>query len=568
MFLNTTRTDRPLLRRGRYVKRLLITTFCLVTAAFAFQSASQQKTSGMTIRGQVLQEPGGQPLRKTNVLFIARDGQSNGQYSGTTGADGRFEVDDVKPGRYLTTVEHPGFVQSASGKQRTLLVQAGQGTTDLVFYMQPAAVITGKILDLDGDPMSNVGISALRVGPTQRGMNSHGSGYAATNDLGEFRIPDLRAGRYRLSANPPQGLRAPHAEAKDPVKQNLIYTTTYYPGTLDDAQSVAVEVRPGDETAVNFGMLASPAYRVAGRVIGVPAGAPLAEMMLSSKARGEQNQQLGEAGKFEFQNVLPGSYTATVIVVTGLAEGRPTPKMMRVVEPIEVSTANVEGLQLQTNPGGTVKGKFRMDTGQRFDWTQLTVMLLPVNENDAGFLMAGSSEGPAMSGLNKDGSFELKNVTGGSYTLLVGAKSNNLRDYFTKSVYQDGRDVADSGFIVSAETSLDIVISASGATIEGTLVDSQGKPVAHATVVDVPTAEHRNRTDLYQRDITDERGHFSLRGLNPGRYTVLGFDELEADIRDPEFLKAYEGHGDHVQLDEGARASIVVKVITTEIEEP
>src|SRR5215471_519367 len=145
MCLNTARTDHPLLRRGRPLKRLL-TTFCLVVAAFAFQSAAQQKTSGITIRGQVLQKPGGQPIRKANVLFIARDGQSNGQYSDTTGADGRFEVDDVKPGRYLTTVEHPGFVQSVSGKQRTLLVQPGQGTTDVVFYMQPAAVITGKIL--------------------------------------------------------------------------------------------------------------------------------------------------------------------------------------------------------------------------------------------------------------------------------------------------------------------------------------------------------------------------------------------------------------------------------------
>ncbi len=548
------------------MKRLLITTFCLVAAAFAFQSTSQQKTSRITIRGQVLQKPGGQPIRKASVLFITRDGQSNGQYSDTSGADGRFEVDDVKPGTYLTTVEHPGFV--ASGKQRTLLVQPGEGTVDVVLYMRPAAVITGKILDLDGDPMSNVGISALRVGSAHRARNSHDSGYAATNDLGEFRIPDLRAGRYRLTANPPQGLRAPHSEAKDPVKQNLIYTTTYYPGTVDDAQSVTVEVRPGDETAVNFGMLATPAYRVAGRVIGLPPGAPLAEIMLSCKNRSEQNQQLGEAGKFEFQNILPGSYRATVMVVTGLAEGRPTPKMMRVIEPIEVNTANVEGLQLQTSPDGAVKGKFRMDTGQSFDWAQLTVMLLPVNENDAGFIMAASSEGPAMSAVNKDGSFELKNVTGGSYTLLVGAKSNNLRDYITKFVYQDGRDVADSGFIVSAETSLDIVISASGATIEGTLVDSQGKPVAHATVVDVPSTEHRDRMDLYQRDTTDELGHFSLHGLNPGKYTVLGFDELEADVRDTEFLKSCEAYGVHVQLDEGTRASTVVKVINTDIEEP
>jgi Carboxypeptidase regulatory-like domain len=463
MCLNTARTDHPLLRRGRSVKRFLVTTFCLVSAAFAFQSTSQQKTSGITIRGQVLQEPGGQPIRKTNVQFIERDGQSNGQYSDTTNADGRFEVDDVKPGRYLATVEHPGFVQSASGKQRsTILVQPGQGTTDLVFYMQPAAVITGKVTDLDGDPISNVGISALRVGSTQRGMHFHDSGNAVTNDLGEFRIPDLRAGRYTITANPPQGLRAPHAESKDKVKENLIYTTTYYPGTLDKGQSVPVEVHPGDETPVSFGVLASPAYRVAGTVIGFPAGVGLTEIMLHSKNWSVQNQQLGEGGRFEFQNVLPGSYTATLLVVTGFTEAQPAMKMMRVVEPIEVSTANVDGLQLQPHPGGTVRGKFRMDTGQRIDWTQLTVFLLPVEENDIGVTMAGTSGGPAISGVNKDDSFELKNVTGGSYQLLVGAKSNNLSDYITESVYLDGRDVADSGFIVSAETSLDVVISANG----------------------------------------------------------------------------------------------------------
>ncbi len=551
------------------MKRLLIASSCLVAAAFALQNASQKNNSGITIQGKVLQEPGGQPIRKASVQFSARDGQSNGQYSDTTDAEGRFKVDDLKPGRYMATVDHPGFVQSASGKQpASILLQPGQGTTDLVFYMQPAAVITGKVTDLDGDPMRNVGISALRVGSALRGRNFHDSGNAVTNDLGEFRIPDLRAGRYTITANPPQGFRAPHAKERDKVKENLIYTTTYYPGTLDKEQSVAVEVHPGDETPVNFGVLASPAYRVAGTVVAVPSGAVMTEIMLSPKDHTSvQNQQLGEGGSFEFQNVLPGSYTATLMVVTGLSsEGQPSVKMMRVVEPIEVSTANVDRLQLQRNPGGAVRGKFRMDTGQRFDWTQLNVVLVPVDDNDSGVIVAGNFGAPAMSGVNKDGSFELKNVAGGSYQLLVGAQSNNLRDYITKSVDLDGRDVADSGFIVSAGTSLDVVMSANGATIEGTVVDGKGKPAAYATVLDVPSAEHRNRQDLYQRDTTDELGHFRLRGLNPGKYTVLAFDELQADIRQPEFLKSYEGRGEHVQLDEGARTSIVVKLIATDNE--
>lgn len=552
------------------MKRLLIAFSCLVSAVFALQNASQKNTPGVAIQGKVVQDPGGQPIRKANVQFSARDGQSMDQYSDTTDADGRFKVDNVKPGRYSSSVEHPGFVRSASGKQpASILVQPEQGTIDLVFYLQPAAVITGKVTDVDGDPISNVSISVLRVGSAMRRMNSHDSGSAVTNDLGEFRIPDLRAGRYTITANPPQGLRPPHAESKDKIKENLIYATTYYPGTLDKGQSVPVEVHPGDETPVNFGILASPAYRVAGTMVGVPNGAPLTEIMLLSKDhRSVQNQPVGEGGKFEFQNVLPGSYTASLLVVTGVSEGQPAMKMMHVVEPIEVSTANVDELQLQPNPGGTVRGKFRIDTGQGIDWTQLTVVLLPVAENDMGFAMAGTSGGPAMSGVKKDGGFEMKNVAGGSYHLLVGAKSNNLRDYITKSVYLDGRDVADSGFIVNTETSLDVVISANGATIEGTVVDSKGKPVVHATVLDVPSAEHRNRTDLYQQDTSDEFGHFSLRGLNPGKYTVLAFDEPQPDVRDPEFLKSNEGRGEHVQLDEGARTNIVVKLIPTDIEGP
>src|SRR5580704_13457358 len=106
--------------------------------------------------------------------------------------------------------------------------------------------------------------------------------------------------------------------------------------------------------------------------------------MLSSKDHGsEQNQQQGEGGKFEFQNVLPGSYTVTLMVVSGLAAGQPHMERMRVAEPIEVTKANVDGLRLQPDPGGDVRGKVRMDTGQKFDWTQLHVFLTPFDEHDS-----------------------------------------------------------------------------------------------------------------------------------------------------------------------------------------
>jgi len=97
-----------------------------------------------------------------------------------------------------------------------------------------------------------------------RGMNSHDLGGASTNDLGEFRIPDLRAGRYTITANPSQGFRAPHAKEKGTGKENLVYTTTYYPGTLDKQQAVAVESTRG--TKLQLILEFSPARVTALRV--------------------------------------------------------------------------------------------------------------------------------------------------------------------------------------------------------------------------------------------------------------------------------------------------------------
>jgi len=82
-----------------------------------------------------------------------------------------------------------------------------------------------------------------------------------------------------------------------------------------------------------------------------------------------------------------------------------------------------------------------------------------------------------------------------------------------------------------------------------------------------PAAEHRSRPDIYQRDTTDAGGHFSLHGLNPGKYSVC-FEELQEDVRQPEFLKVLRNHGEIVQLDEGTRKNVVLKLIPQEVDAP
>ena len=554
--------------------KLLITicSLIVVTIASAVQASPQEQPSAPSIQGKVLQEPDGQPIRKASVQLSGRRGPGEAKYSAVTDAEGKFGIDDVQPGQYYVVVEHPGFVQAGTGGRRvSILVQAGSGKNDLILHMQPAAVITGKIVDLDGDPMRDVSVSAIGTGSAGGGRNSHSFGNGATNDLGEFRISDLQAGRYKITASPPQGSHPPVLKENGGEKDPSIYLTTHYPGVLDEGQAVPLEIHAGTETRINLSLLTGRAYRVSGTVTGVPGKGGMTQIMLQARGSGGSQmapQELGEGGKFEFTNVLPGSYVARLITVT-FEGGQPAIQMLRLGQSIEVDNAHVEGLRLQPEVGGQVRGKFRLDTGEKFDWTQLTVALMSTEEDgvEIGWQQGGMGM-PTVSGVNIDGAFEMKSVPGGRYQLEVGARSDRLRDYITKSVSLDGRDVVDSGFSVLPDTNLDVVISAKGASIAGTIVDAKGQPVANATVVDVPSEEHRMRADLYQRDTTDENGHFNLRGLNPGKYTVLAFEELQEDVRQPGFLKSYDKRGESVELDEGTRKNVVLKVIPIEGETP
>jgi hypothetical protein len=211
--------------------------------------------------------------------------------------------------------------------------------------------------------------------------------------------------------------------------------------------------------------------------------------------------------------------------------------------------------------GGDVRGRFRVEGEEKINWSELNVILVGVaeGEEEPAGLQVGFTQ---PSEVQEDGSFEIKNAPGGNYQLAVGARSEKFRGYYTKSVLLGGREVVDTGFAVSPGTVLDVVVSAKGAGIEGTVVDREGKPAVGASVVTIPASGKLGRPDAYQYARADENGHFLVRGMNPGEFMVLAFEELRGDYRTPEFAREYEGKGGKVDLDEGGKKSVVVKLMT------
>ena len=531
------------------------------------QTPAPKEGAKCTVQGKVIQDPGEQPLKKANVQLMGQGQDESGNYSAATDAEGYFKIEDVKPGRYSIRLERAGFVEAdkRGGHKKSLVLEPGRETKDLVLRMHAAAVVTGKILDSDGDPMPNVAVNVIRYGSTSSRRNFQANGYGSTNDLGEYRIGGLGPGRYLITAAAPSSLgQTSQPEKKDVSKEETIYTTTYYPGTADKSQAVPLEIHAGEEVPINFGLATTRAFRVRGTVVKLPPGNFASVMLRSRDDTGSEvgMKTVSTDGSFEFRDVPPGSYTVTLIVVTV-----PDMRMAKSNQThIEVSNGDVDGVHIEPVPGGEVRGQFRMDKSQKIDWSQLSVFLS--SDEEVGLAVSDGNR-PSFAQVKNDGSFEMKNVPSGTYRVIVGSSSQTLRDYFTKSVNLGGKDVADSGFALSGATyTLDVMLSAQGGTIEGTVLDSADHAVAYATVVSVPSAEHRKRPDLYQQDTTDQQGHFSLRGLNPGEYTVLAWEDLEDNYRDPEFLKSYEGRGHSVRLDEGERKSISVKVIPSSVEQP
>ena len=518
-----------------------------------------------SIEGIVVKDPGDQPLKKATVEVIPEE-QDGANYTATSDSEGRFRIGNVQPGHYRIFVERTGFIEVDKAGRRlagiALSIEAGQSAKDLQLHMLTAAILTGRVVDEDGDPMSNVEISVLRYGYSSGRRELEQERSERTNDVGEFRIAGLLSGRYFLSASPAPDFSTvmPSREpALTSAKTDTGYVTTYYPGTTDPSQAVPLELRPADEVPVDFTLLPTRTFRVRGSIANL--GASRSEdsfgqgvVMLHPKDFSNQvfsAAEVGKDGNFEIRGVAPGSYTISLMRSDG-----ETAEVGH--QELVVANSDVNHVRLVPLQGSQIRGLLRIENVARADLTTLAVLLRPVNGTANTF--SGSEQGR----IKSDGSFELNNVSPGKYTVTVSGGTSAMRDYFLKKIIAGGRDVSDSGLIVPGGTtfSMTLVLSPSAASLEGTVLDEQSQPVGNVTVVAVPDATHQDQPDRYQRAMADQHGHFLLRGLTPGRYTVFAWQHVEEGAYyDPEFLKEYEQSGETVQLAEGARRTVMLKAL-------
>ena len=152
-----------------------------------------------SISGRVL-DSSGDPIGK--VVLSLRSSPPELALGGPpvqSAKDGSFSFSGLPPGRYRIEADHPAY--AAQSFPTLFSLAGGQKVTGVDIVLEPRAVLSGRLSDIDGEPLQGIPVVAYRLSYPEGRRRLSVVQSNVTDDRGVFRLADLQAGRYYLAAN-------------------------------------------------------------------------------------------------------------------------------------------------------------------------------------------------------------------------------------------------------------------------------------------------------------------------------------------------------------------------------
>lgn len=526
----------------------------------------QEKTGTAVLSGRVVAADTGKPLRRALVRASSQETPQGRSVS--TDAEGRWQLKNLPAGSYRVSVSKGGYVDIGYGQLRpfeagkVLEVADGQTIEKLDVTLPRAGVITGRVVDEFGEPLTGARVQPLRyryVGG-QRRLTPIAIG-DTTDDIGQFRLHGLSPGEYFVSAQMQAGLM--FGQSDDRVG----YGTTYFPGTAVQTEAQRVSVALGRETSqINITMATSRIATISGNAVS-SSGRPITRgvLMLSSNVGGANMMTMGTPlkpdGSFLFSNVSPGDYRIQVQhapaadeVVLFSSGGAPGTESGSVS--VTVTGNDVTGLTIVTSPGATASGRVVFE-GAAKPPIAASALNITAPSVEFGLMMMGGN-----ARIRDDWTFESSGLTERRRFRVINPPSG----WYLKSVSHEGNDITDTGmdFKEGQQVSgIDIVITQRVTDLSGTVQDSRANPVTDFVVVAFSSDSTRwgYMTRFVRTVRPNQEGRFSLKGLPPDEYYVIALDYLEmGEEGDPEQLEKWKANAARVTMGDGEQKSLTLKL--------
>ncbi len=530
------------------------------------QPGQQAPVGTAVLRGVVVAADTGAPIRRAQVRASAPGAQET--RTTLTDEQGRFELRELSGGRYTITASKGGFITLQYGQRRPsepgtpVDLAAGQTIEKLVVGLPRGSVITGRIVDEFGEPLTGAQVRVLRYGYAAGARRLLPAGQSdRTDDQGTFRVFGLPPGEYVVSAtlNEDRALFRPRAGGADD-EATTGYAPTYFPGTTNAGDAQRVTVGLGQEVSgIGFGLSLMPLAKVSGRVVGL-AGLELAGMVMAmpdDMVRQAMSPPRGAAvnadGTFELRGLAPGRYTLAVGARGRRGGGdEPTGRAS-----ITVSGVDLSGITIALAPPAVVRGVVVTDTGAvGLRSGQVRVSFTPAQPAGAdAFRNRGG-------GINGDFTFELAGITEPGYLRVTPPAG-----WFLKAILRDGQNLTDEPLALEPGAQINgvrVVLTQTASGVSGSVRDDRGAAVLDATVVVFPDDESQwvFQSRFIRTARPDTSGRFEITGLPAGDdYRVVALQGLEdGQATDPVFLASLREQSQRLSLTEGEAKSLDLRL--------
>jgi hypothetical protein len=507
-------------------------------------------------------------LRDLNKLAWAKSVRADGL--------GHFKFKDLDPGTYQLSASRQNFFLDVRHKalQPRLAVVAGELRKDIVLRLLPAAVVTGQVVDDNSDPMQHVQVKLLARAHRAGRMVLDTVGIGLTDDRGIYRIYDVRPGNYYVLAEITPELQAKGLQVisttgivgvlqvagtgEAPAEREIAFSPLFFPGTRNFLEAHALPIGPGDEIHAGFIFRTTPSVSIKGRVTnGITGG--VAENPTVSASWSDYVPEnavdvrvSSKDGTFEVRGLAPGFYTLRASFNWDGAS-------YRTQQTLDVGPSGADHVLLAALPDSDVAGSVRVDSPPATG-TPVRRVVVDFQNND-------TAERPsALTGLASL-QFQVKLHPGDHYTVSARGLPG---DYYLKTVRVSGHDVERSDVMVSdLRGQMELVLSPDGGHIDGWVVDEKGQPINGAVVL-IPEESRRGLADLFRKTRANNKGAFTLRGVPPGSYKLLAFDDVDLQdfIDHPELLEQYPGRSESVTVSEKGNYSVPLQIIRAAAGEP
>jgi hypothetical protein len=492
----------------------------------------------------------------TNLIRSAGPGVSE-PVSILTDRAGHFEFPNLRKGRYTVWVQRQGYFGPsfngvpASVSARTIAFDPAQPSPVDVVVIQ-SATITGRVLDSRGRPVSGANVRAFR--PTYdegRVVWETVANSQPTDDVGEYRIPWLPPGDYYLAAQVANSVR------------------TFYPGTTQAAEARKLTVDSGETRGIDINVQSGPnAFaKISGFAINpnsatadrsfpsfvlIPRDfSPLSNEVVTFPNLISADQR--QNGEFELRNVPPGIYDLfPTTVVAGFVAGRTF---------VNVRNSDAEGVRVNVNSAVNLPGTVVLNgpAAQSIAITSIQIGLkgfsMPIRGN-----LPGNGPRNAAFPVDASGKFTATGLSGEKASVQVTGLPETA---YVADIRQGDLSVYDSGVELNGSMEpLRVLVESQGGSLEGTVRNKQRQPESRVTVVLVPPAERRQNPALYRTRVTNDAGHFEMRGIPPGTYTVFAWKSvLPTAWMNAEFLATYLDRGQVINITSASPSNLELESI-------